>query len=202
MFLNVLVPQTIYAINRRNYLRLYQNDIDPIPVTLYLPGKAPLTQIAQDISAGGISLLIPSEFNLPANHIEMGIELHLPGYNALNKMVTLRNRVRCKDGIRLGLEFTDISKENQKELIDYIVKHTLENIFSRRSNFSSDLPLLCMIHDNDKIEESLAYLRQSYRIVRQELNASWNSTAQITPDVLLFNLDQFQQIFYCLKFKR
>ena len=187
--LKISRPDTISAINRRNYLRLCPSCQEPLNVTLETAQSGSTRYPVQDISASGFSLLVPFEDDLFACQKEIGFTLDLPDYGNIRAAVTLRNLTKCNVGLRIGVEISSISDENKKKLVDYTVAQTLKNRNPTGIGQESQAPTLCLIYDNENNDDALAYLEQPYRLIRHNINSDWKPMARVSPDVLLFNLN-------------
>jgi c-di-GMP-binding flagellar brake protein YcgR len=188
-FYKIGSPQSVRAINRRNFLRLQPSDHAPVMVTLNLPGIGPISEPVKDLSAGGISLLIPQKYGITSIEAELDIILHLPDRSPLSTTAVVKNKAQSSEGLRLGVEFYQMSDDNQKKLTDYIVSYTLSAKHREESQNTSEIPTIYLIQDNKKMEESLSYLKQPYRLLCQDIKEEWKSIGNASPDILLFNLE-------------
>ena len=188
-FIRIRRPQTINGSNRRRYLRYYPTCQQPIHVTLTLPQSGAVAFPVQDVSASGFSFLLPFNTDVSAFKKKINCLLDLPGHDTIESEISLKNVTKRKDGFRVGAAFSTLSETNQRKLIDFTVQQTLKNRLAYRRDQGGPLPTLCLIYDNEKNEEQLSYLEQSYRLIRQSTNADWKPMARFSPDVLLFNLN-------------
>ena len=132
--------------------------------------------------------MVPSTYSFMDSQKELSGSLSLPGHSTFGVAVRIRNHLNRNDGMRFGAEITQISQDGKKRLADYTVSQTLRARRSSRDQPSRS-PTLCVIHDNTKMDASLAYLDQPYQVLRQRLDGDWKPMARVSPDVLLFNLD-------------
>ena len=188
-FLKIRLPGVIRAVNRRNSVRINPSGQEPVRVTLSLSDKAPISCLVIDISMGGFALIVPSGDPVITYPYEIKGELHLPDQNILPTMVKLRNMIQQQDRYRIGMEFNSMSKDTLKKLMGYIVGHTVKNRDIQSSAPTRQQPLLCLIHDNQRHDDTLNYLEPFYHLVRQDIKADLKPIIQMVPDVLLFNLD-------------
>ncbi len=192
-FIKIQIPQIISAVNRRNYLRWFPDKEERIEIKFELPGGSVNSIEAHDISAGGVSLLLPSDHAVVNQDInEMEVELYLPDRSMITAGITVRNKRQLADRQRFGAEFTCISLQEQKKLMNFIIQRALNRRGGHLLKSTTNPPLLCLIQDNCGVDEILAYLEQPYRLVRQDINADWESIRGVSPDVLLFNLDSIE----------
>ncbi len=192
-FIKIQIPQNVRAVNRRNYLRLYPDKGERIEIKFVLPGTKDDFIEVHDISAGGFSLLLqPSHEVVRRDITEVDVELYLPDRNKVSAGVTVRNKLPLANGQRLGAEFTYISVEEQKKLMNFIIQRALSRRGGQLQKSTVQPPLLCLVHDNCNADETLSYLEKPYRLIRQNIKADWKSFKGLSPDVLLFNLDSMQ----------
>jgi c-di-GMP-binding flagellar brake protein YcgR len=188
-FLKIRLPTVIRAVNRRNSVRINPSGRESVQVALFLSDRAPASCLVIDISMGGFALIVPSSDPIISYQDEIKGELHLPDHTILPTMVKIRNMIQQQDRYRIGMEFSSMSKDTLKKLMDYIVGHTVKNRDIQSSAPAKQQPHLCLIHDNQRYGDTLNYLEPFYHLVRQDIRADLKPMIQMIPDVLLFNLD-------------
>jgi hypothetical protein len=156
--LKIRPPAAIRAVNRRNFVRIIPSYREPVQVTLFLSDDSPVSRSVTDISMGGLALIVPTNDQIITDPLEIKGELHLPGQNILSIMVKVRNMIQSKDSYRIGMEFNPMSKDILNKPMDYIVGNAVKNRDIQSSSPDKQGPLLCLMHDNQRDNDTLNYL--------------------------------------------
>lgn len=116
-------------IQRRRFLRVEAVlDTAAYPVN---PEKKPFTTVTENISAGGLSMIIPEEYRFDLEE-QIDVHINLPIDHDARKLVSATSQVKRmqwdeKNKKRmLSVEFSAISEDHQQLLMKYCFHHQIE----------------------------------------------------------------------------
>jgi c-di-GMP-binding flagellar brake protein YcgR len=73
-----------------------------------------------DIGGGGISFAVPKHISSFKIGDSLYLDLNLPTYNWISALVIVRNLKIQKEAARIGVEFSRVSEEAYKMIMQYV----------------------------------------------------------------------------------
>jgi len=130
-------PKELFRRQRREYLRVYPPEKQPVTISFQLEGVEQRAQV-WDISGGGISFLTDINENRLAPNTELkDVVINIPGLPVIRTVAIVHKKTRLRthitvEGKRMnylcGAKFKDIAEEARDLIIKYVVSVEREEL--------------------------------------------------------------------------
>lgn len=126
MHLKIQFPENILKEERRKHIRVEPTESNPIQLRLARPDSDFIDVETMDISRGGVSFVMTEEERHFKTGDELYLDISLPKYGNLYALAAVRNVIHLMDITRIGVEFSHISEDAYKIIMQYVTALELE----------------------------------------------------------------------------
>jgi hypothetical protein len=138
--LTLNLPNRIARIERRRSERVVCGSKDAVVLRLNLPEGESFETTAIDIGCYGACFHLPGSFGSIRVGNIFPIRLTFPRLGELSVRVSVRGAIRTPAGVRLGVEFLDLSEEGGDLIRQYVHIRQLQNRTKQRSEDATSRP--------------------------------------------------------------
>ena len=126
MHFKIRFPDGITEKERRQYFRVRPSATNPIQIRLAIPGSDTVGVEAMDIGGGGVSFAVQTNLNEFAVGDQLYLDINLPTFSWLSALVTVRNITVLQNMARIGVEFSRVSEDARKIIMEYVTSKIRE----------------------------------------------------------------------------
>lgn len=113
-------PDTIEPDNRRVYFRIRPSDEYPVWVRFQHAQKGTFRVLVEDISAGGVRLIMPDSLKWEQMHDPLSCILFLPDQSKIYMDISPRHKRSLLGVVHIGAEIVSIDEADRGRIIDYV----------------------------------------------------------------------------------
>lgn len=187
-YLQILFPEAITGSERRKHFRIRPSKVWPIQIQVVLPDKKVVNLEARDISGGGISFVAPQCIGCFEIGALFSMDIAVPKAGKIQATANVRKVDKLLDIVRVGMEFSEISKTAQRIITEYTIRRELEtgNVPGRAESFEK--ARIFIIDDKERHKE-YKFLDEKFEVRKVDcINTISKLTAGI-PELIVLNLD-------------
>ncbi len=126
MHLKIQFPDKISKEERRQHFRVQPTESNPIQLRLALPDSDFIDVETMDISGGGVSFVMTESVSHFKAGDELYLDISLPKHGDLYALAAVRNVIHLMDLTRIGVEFSHISEDAYKIIMQYVTALELQ----------------------------------------------------------------------------
>ncbi len=120
MRLTLAMPKTITKKERRRHVRVKPPEVHPVAVRVLVSNSETIDVEPVDISQGGISFMVTEYVTRFKSGDPVDLVITIPRVKNLSAGAVIRNVIHLIDLTRVGAEFSVLSEEAAKTIIEYI----------------------------------------------------------------------------------
>lgn len=113
-------PDAIEPDNRRVYFRIRPSDDLPVWVHFHYGQKKAFRALVEDISAGGVQLIMPDSLKWKPANDPLSCILCLPDQSKIHIGISPRHKRNLLGVVHIGAEIVSIDEEDRGRIIDYV----------------------------------------------------------------------------------
>ena len=125
-YFKIRFPDAITEEEKRQYFRVRPSEANPIQIRLAVPDSDTIDVEVMDIGGGGISFAVMKS----GKNLNIGdplyLDINLPTYNWLSALAVIKNITTLQDTVRIGVEFSRVSEDAYKIIMQYITAKMTE----------------------------------------------------------------------------
>jgi c-di-GMP-binding flagellar brake protein YcgR len=111
---------------KRKHFRVRPSETNPIQIRLAVPESDAINVEVMDVGGGGISFAVLKSVNYFNVGDSLYLDINLPTYNWLSALVVVKNIAALKNMVRIGVEFSRISEDAYKMIMQYVTTKMME----------------------------------------------------------------------------
>jgi c-di-GMP-binding flagellar brake protein YcgR len=119
-YFKIQMPDKITKGERRQYFRIRPSETNLIQIRLAMPDSETIDVETMDIGGGGISFAVPKNVNYFNVGDPLYLDINLPDFNWLSALADVKNITALQNTVRIGVEFSRISEDAYKIIMEYI----------------------------------------------------------------------------------
>lgn len=120
MRLTLKFPDTIMKRERRKHARVKPHEVHPVIVRVLVSNSETIDVVPVDISQGGISFMLTEYVTHFKSGDPVDLIISIPRSKSLSAGATIKNVIHLMDLTRIGAEFSVLSEEAVKTIIEYV----------------------------------------------------------------------------------
>jgi c-di-GMP-binding flagellar brake protein YcgR len=125
-YFKIRLPDTITEEEKRQYFRVRPSETNPIQIRLAAPDSDTIDVEVMDIGGGGVSFAVVKSGNSFNIGDPLYLDINLPTYNWLSALAVIKNIATLQDTVRIGAEFSRVSEDAYKIIMQYITAKMTE----------------------------------------------------------------------------
>ena len=126
MYFKIEFPDKVTEEEKRQHFRVRPSATNPIQIRLAIPDSDSINVEVMDIGGGGISFAVLKSENYFNVGDSLYLDINLPTYNWLSALVVVKNITILQNMIRIGVEFSRVSEEAYKTILQYVTSKMTE----------------------------------------------------------------------------
>ncbi len=126
MYFKISIPDKIIEEEKRQHFRVRPSATNPIQIRLAIPDSDSINVEVMDIGGGGISFAVSKSENYFNVGDSLYLDINLPTYNWISALVMVKNINIQQNSIRIGVEFSRVSEEAYKMIMQYVTAKMME----------------------------------------------------------------------------
>ena len=126
MYFKIEFPDKIIEEEKRQHFRVRPSATNPIQIRLAIPDSDSINVEVMDIGGGGISFAVSKSDNYFNVGDSLYLDINLPTYNWISALVVVKNITIQQNTIRIGVEFSRVSEEAYKMIMQYVTAKMME----------------------------------------------------------------------------
>lgn len=126
MYFKIEFPDTITEEEKRQHFRVRPSETHPIQIRLAIPDSDSINVEVMDIGGGGISFAVLKSENYFNAGDSLYLDINLPTYNWISALVVIKNITILQSTIRIGVEFSRVSEDAYKMIMQYVTTKMME----------------------------------------------------------------------------
>ena len=125
-YFKIQFPDKITEEEKRQYFRVRPSETNPIQIRLAVPDSDTIDVEVMDIGGGGVSFAVMKSENYFNIGDPLYLDINLPTYNWLSALAVVKNITILQDTVRIGVEFSRVSEDAYKIIMQYITAKMTE----------------------------------------------------------------------------
>jgi c-di-GMP-binding flagellar brake protein YcgR len=126
-YFKIRLPDMITEEEKRQYFRVRPSETNPIQIRLAAPDSDTIDVEVMDIGGGGVSFAVMKSGNSFNIGDPLYLDINLPTYNWLSALTVIKNITTIQNTVRIGVEFSRVSEDAYKIIMQYITAKMTEN---------------------------------------------------------------------------
>ena len=133
-YFKIQLPDKIREEVKRQYFRVRPSETNPIQIRLAVPDSDTIDVEVMDIGGGGVSFAVMKSKNYFNIGDPLYLDINLPTYNWLSALAEVKNITILQDTVRIGVEFSRVSEDAYKTIMQYITAKMTEKRSAKNSD--------------------------------------------------------------------
>jgi len=126
MYFKIQIPDKIIEEEKRQHFRVRPSATNPIQIRLAIPDSDSINVEVMDIGGGGISFAVLKSENYFNVGDSLYLDINLPTYNWITALAMVKNITMQQNTIRIGVEFSRVSEDAYKMIMQYVTAKMME----------------------------------------------------------------------------
>lgn len=186
ILLRITYPDLFATEDRRKYVRVRPSNSNPVRVLVPILDSKVIDVETIDVSTHGIAFVLPENLVTFKLGVSFSIIANFPGNNIVHTIVTAKNISRLFNMVRVGMEFSQLSKEEEELLNNYVAKREEEIYQEQRTKQHSKKTSIVLLEQN-KYHSRYDFLNSTYKIEKCTLTVSPDNLITHDPDVIVIS---------------
>jgi c-di-GMP-binding flagellar brake protein YcgR len=133
-YFKIQLPDKIREEEKRQYFRVRPSETNPIQIRLAVPDSDIIDVEVMDIGGGGVSFAVMKSKNYFNIGDPLYLDINLPTYNWLSALAEVKNITTLQNTVRIGVEFSRVSEDAYKIIMQYITAKMTEKKLADKIN--------------------------------------------------------------------